>query len=178
MHNRIPDQDKSTFCVPQPMSILTWTTKKHQWHSHWGVWGAECPPWQLKICQKSGKGGRKSGKIRKRRKNQEGSQVLPLLTDRAGYATANKTKNNNNKTTNASIPYTCKVKLKYQLRIYYKQRTVGNKSGLTGCKMSHLTLVKTPETLSWQQDNLWSTWLHAGHPASRVGSQIVSDHKG
>ena len=37
-----------------------------QWHSHWGVnRGQNVPPWQRKICQKSGKRGRKSGKIGK-----------------------------------------------------------------------------------------------------------------
>ena len=73
--------------------------------------GAECHPWQLKNCQKSGKNQEKSGKsqekwgknqgnrekIRKNRekeeksgrkgKNREISFTLPLLTDRSGYAT-------------------------------------------------------------------------------------------
>ena len=49
--------------------------------------GAECPPWQRKIWQKSGKRGRKSGKRGKKRKKWEESFTLPLLTDRAGYAT-------------------------------------------------------------------------------------------
>ena len=56
--------------------------------------GAECHPWQRKICQKLGKRGKKSGKIGKKEeksgregKNREGSFTLPLLTNRAGYAT-------------------------------------------------------------------------------------------
>ena len=62
-----------------------------------GSRGARCPPRQWKISQKLRKRGKKSGKwgkigkkrekIRKRRKNWEGSFTLPLLTDRAGYAT-------------------------------------------------------------------------------------------
>ena len=62
---------------------------KLQWRSHWGVK-------DRKICQKSGKRGRKSGKKSEKRgknrdsigKNWEGSFTLPLLTDRAGFATA------------------------------------------------------------------------------------------
>ena len=59
--------------------------------------GAECPP-QRKICQKEGenqekqekreKTGKIGEKFRKKRKNREGSFTLPLLTDRASYATA------------------------------------------------------------------------------------------
>ena len=59
-----------------------------------GAQVAECHPWQRKICQKSGKKREKSGKIKKKEeksgrkgKNWEGSFTLPLLTDRAGYAT-------------------------------------------------------------------------------------------
>ena len=66
----------------------------NQWRSHWGVRGAEYHPWQQKICQISGKRGQKSGKIRKKEeksgrkgRNWEGSFTLPLVTDRAGYAT-------------------------------------------------------------------------------------------
>ena len=37
-----------------------------QWHSHWRVQGgAECHPWQRKICQNWGKRGKKSRKIGK-----------------------------------------------------------------------------------------------------------------
>ena len=57
--------------------------------------GADCHPWQRKICQKSGKRGKnqeKSGKKEEKSgrkgKNREGSFTLPLLTDRASYATA------------------------------------------------------------------------------------------
>ena len=59
--------------------------------SHWGVKGAECPPWQRKICQKLAKRGSKSGKIGKegkigkKMKNREGSFTLPLLTDTYGW---------------------------------------------------------------------------------------------
>ena len=45
---------------------------------------------QQKNCQKSGKRERKSGKRGKNREkeeNREGSFTLPLMTDRAGYAT-------------------------------------------------------------------------------------------
>ena len=70
--------------------------------------GAECPSWQLKICQnwerRENLGKRELGKRgksqKKREKNQEkeeksgrkgknweGSFTLPLLTERAGYAT-------------------------------------------------------------------------------------------
>ena len=58
-----------------------------------GSRGAECYPSQQKICQKSGKRGKKQEKFGKEEKsgrkgkNQEGSFTLPLLTDRAGYAT-------------------------------------------------------------------------------------------
>ena len=60
-----------------------------------GSRGAEYHPWQLKICQKSGKrgknyekSGKKEDKLGRKDKNREGSFTLPLLTDRAGYATA------------------------------------------------------------------------------------------
>ena len=41
-----------------------------------------------KIGGKKGKNQKKVGKIGKKRNNREGSFTLPLLTDRAGYATA------------------------------------------------------------------------------------------
>ena len=57
----------------------------------------ECPSWQRKICQKSG-GKKKKKKKKKKQENEEKSRIkgknrytsftLPLLTDRAGYATA------------------------------------------------------------------------------------------
>ena len=50
--------------------------------------GADCHPWQRKICQKSGKIGEKEEKSGRKGKNREGSFTLPLLTDRSGYATA------------------------------------------------------------------------------------------
>ena len=56
-----------------------------------------------KICQKSGKNQEKSGKIVKKEeksgrkgKNREVSFTLPLLTDRAGYATDKRTTYTNN----------------------------------------------------------------------------------
>ena len=42
---------------------------------------------QQQVCQKSGKRGRKSVKIGKKRENREVSFFLPLLIDRVGYAT-------------------------------------------------------------------------------------------
>ena len=45
------------------------------------------PPLTEKICQKSGKRGKKSGKGGNKRKNREVSSTLSLLTYRAGYAT-------------------------------------------------------------------------------------------
>ena len=57
----------------------------------WGSRGAECHPWQRKICQKSGKNQEKSRKKEEKSgrkgKSREGSFTLPLLTDRTGYAT-------------------------------------------------------------------------------------------
>ena len=74
-----------------------WETLK-QWRSHWGGKGGRVPPLTAKICQKSGKNQEnrkkirqnreKRGKIGKKRQNWEVSFTLPLLTDRAGYATA------------------------------------------------------------------------------------------
>ena len=71
-----------------------------QWRSQYRGKGAECPSWQRENCQKSGKRGKnreKRGKIEKKRKksgrkgqNREGSFTLPLLTNRAGYATASR----------------------------------------------------------------------------------------
>ena len=70
-----------------------------QWRSQYGGKGDRVPPWQRKKkCQQSGKREKKSGKwggqIRgkeeksgRKGKNREGSFSLPLLTDRAGYAT-------------------------------------------------------------------------------------------
>ena len=59
-----------------------------------GSRGAECHPCQQNICQNSGKKREKSGKIGKKEgksgrkgKKREASFTLPLLTDRAGYAT-------------------------------------------------------------------------------------------
>ena len=53
--------------------------------------GAECHPWQQKICQKLGKKGKKSGNIGEKRgkigkKRQKSGRFFhfPLLTDRAG----------------------------------------------------------------------------------------------
>ena len=56
--------------------------------------GGRVPPLMKKKWQKSGKRGKKSGKIGKKEeksgrkgRNREVSFTLPLLTDRAGYAT-------------------------------------------------------------------------------------------
>ena len=54
-----------------------------QWRSHWGSRGAECHPWQRKIA----KNREKEGKIRKKEEKSGNFFTLPLLTDRAGYAT-------------------------------------------------------------------------------------------
>ena len=43
------------------------------WLSHWGSRGDRVPPWQRKICQKSGKRGRKSGETGKRGEIEETS---------------------------------------------------------------------------------------------------------
>ena len=58
---------------------------------------AKCPPRERKICQKLGKRGKNKERERKnwgkeeksvrKGKNREGSFTLPLLTDKAGYAT-------------------------------------------------------------------------------------------
>ena len=63
-----------------------------------GVRGQSAPLDSKKTCKKSGKRGKhwegegknweKEEKSGRKGKNQEGSFTLPLLTDRAGYATA------------------------------------------------------------------------------------------
>ena len=68
-----------------------------QWRSHWGGKGGRVPPLMEKNAKNWEKEGKKSGKVRKNRekrgksgrkgKNREVSFTLPLLTDRAGYAT-------------------------------------------------------------------------------------------
>ena len=74
------------------MKLLRVQPKLHmpqsQWRSHWGVKGGRVPPLTAKNCQKSGRRGRNSRKSGKKGKNREGSFTLPLLKDRAGYATA------------------------------------------------------------------------------------------
>ena len=64
---------------------------KQQWGSHWGGQGGQSAiPDSEKFAknrEKSGKIGKKEGKSGRKGKNQEGSFTLPLLTDRAGYAT-------------------------------------------------------------------------------------------
>ena len=66
--------------------------RNEQWRSHQeGQWG-RVPP-TVKNLPKSGKRGKnqeKEGKLGRKEKNPEGSFTLPLLTDRAGYATGNK----------------------------------------------------------------------------------------
>ena len=62
-----------------------------QWRSHWGGKGGRVPPLTAKIDQKSkkktGKSGKNQEKSGRKGKNREVSFTLPLLTDRAGYAT-------------------------------------------------------------------------------------------
>ena len=62
------------------------------WTGFWGSRRGRVPPWQQKKNGKNleeGENQEKRGKkIRKKRKNREGSFSLPLLTDRAGCATA------------------------------------------------------------------------------------------
>ena len=64
----------------------------HQWHSHHRVKEGQSAPMtaqkNAKNLEKLGKNQENRGKIRKKRKNRKGSFTLPLLTDRAGYATA------------------------------------------------------------------------------------------
>ena len=70
-----------------------------QWRNHWGARGAECHPWQWKICQKSGKNQEKLGKKRKNREEKATiGMVLSLCpTWQIGLATLLATK-------------TCKIK--------------------------------------------------------------------
>ena len=63
--------------------------------SNWGGKGGRVPTLTVKNLPKIGKRGEKSGKIGKKEenpgrkgKNRESYFTLPLLTDRAGYATA------------------------------------------------------------------------------------------
>ena len=63
-----------------------------QWHSHWGGKGGRVPPLTakklLKIRENQEKSGKTHEKSGRKGKNREISFTLPLLTDRAGYATA------------------------------------------------------------------------------------------
>ena len=81
----------NTFCyanisVLLPRLLITWPHV--MWRSHWGVKGAECHPWQRKKCQQSEKTRKNQEKSGRKGKTREESFNLPLLTDRAGYATA------------------------------------------------------------------------------------------
>ena len=74
-------------------NFLPNTNTPTQWHSHRGSRGAECPL-DSKNCAKSwekeGENQEKAGKEERnqeKRKHREGSFTLPLLTDRAGFAT-------------------------------------------------------------------------------------------
>ena len=87
------------FCCLQWATLSPELVASSQWRSHWGQ-GGQSAPLTAKNLQKIGKKRgkiRKTGKKRKknRRKeaNREGSFTLPLLTDRAGYATASSEKN-------------------------------------------------------------------------------------
>ena len=57
-----------------------------QWRSHWG--GKGDTPDSEKFAKNRGKSGKKEEKSGRKSKNREVSFTLPLLTDRAGYATA------------------------------------------------------------------------------------------
>ena len=60
-----------------------------------GLRGQSAPLTAKKIAknrEKEGENEEKEGKIEKKRTNRQGSFTLPLLTDRAGYATAKGTK--------------------------------------------------------------------------------------
>ena len=64
----------------------------NQWHSHWGAGGQSATPDSEKNAnnwrgKKPGKIGEKEEKSGRKGKNREGSFTLPILTDRAGYAT-------------------------------------------------------------------------------------------
>ena len=65
-----------------------------QWYSHWGGKGGRVPPLTAKKWPKTGKkrenqekSGKNQEKSGRKDKNREVSLTLPLLTDRAGYAT-------------------------------------------------------------------------------------------
>ena len=64
-----------------------------QWRSHWEFGGQSATPDSEKIAKNREKEGKNLEKSRKKEKSgrkgkkQEGSFTLPLLTDRAGYAT-------------------------------------------------------------------------------------------
>ena len=71
----------------------------HGGSGYWGGKGSRVPPLTAKFCQKSGgnqkksgknqeKSGKKEEKSGRKGKNWEVSFTLPLLTDKAGYATA------------------------------------------------------------------------------------------
>ena len=53
--------------------------------------GQSATPDSKKIAKKEEKRGKNQEKLGRKGKNQEGSFTLPLLTERAGYATANLT---------------------------------------------------------------------------------------
>ena len=59
-----------------------------QWRSHWGGKGGQsATPDSEKFAKKREKIGKKRKKSGRKGKNRESSFTLPLLTDRAGYAT-------------------------------------------------------------------------------------------
>ena len=66
-------------------SIWCASIAQHQWHSHGGQSATHDSKKFAKNQEKSEKKRKKSGR---KGKNWEGSFTLPLLTDRAGYATA------------------------------------------------------------------------------------------
>ena len=80
-------------------NLLIWIQVQRQWHSLWGL------PWQRKkmpkIGKREGENQEKEGKIWKKRKNQEGSFTLPLLTDGTGYTTVQR------QAKHGQFPYHC-----------------------------------------------------------------------
>ena len=63
-----------------------------QWRSHWGGKGGRVPPLTAKNAKNRGGEMGKRGKSGRKGKNREVSFTLPLLTDKAGYATATRVK--------------------------------------------------------------------------------------
>ena len=71
-------------CQWRSSSALIMYWDQDQWRTnHWGGgMGAGCHPWQWKICQKSGKRGKKSGKNwgKKRKNREENAKIRKVLS--------------------------------------------------------------------------------------------------